>query len=211
MKLKASRGPSVVAIANSGFSKTQEWRRAISLKQLSSLKLILRQGLAIRGQVDVTGNLYQLMKCRCEDVPPLYRWLENKDYQSTEIVNELINLMAKEVLHGLVSDINSVMYFSLIADETRDISGKEQLAITIRWVNDNYDVFEDLIGLAAEDEMDADFLVSIIKLTLESWGIKLEKYCGQAYDGAANMAGHLNGVAARIKRDEPRALFVHCL
>ena len=25
------------------------------------------------------------------------------------------------------------------------------------------------------------------------------------------MAGHLNGVAAQIKRDEPRALFVHCL
>ena len=25
------------------------------------------------------------------------------------------------------------------------------------------------------------------------------------------MAGHLNGVAAQIKRHEPRALFVHCL
>ena len=55
--------------------------------------------------------------------------------------------MAKEVLRSLVFDINSVMYFSLIADETRDMSGKEQLAITIRWVNDNHDVFEDLIGL----------------------------------------------------------------
>lgn len=81
------------------------------LKQLSSLQLILRQGLPIRGHVDVTGNLYQLMKYRCEDVPQLRRWLENKDYQSPEIVNELINLMAKEVLRGLVSDINSVMFF----------------------------------------------------------------------------------------------------
>ena len=25
------------------------------------------------------------------------------------------------------------------------------------------------------------------------------------------MAGHLNGVAAQLKKDEPRALFVHCL
>ena len=111
LKLKASRGPSVVAIANSGYAKTQEWRRAMFLKQLSSLQLILRQGLPIRGHVDVTGNLYQLMKYRCEDVPQLCRWLENKDYQSPEIVNELINLMAKEVLHGSVSDINSVMFF----------------------------------------------------------------------------------------------------
>ena len=34
---------------------------------------------------------------------------------------------------------------------------------------------------------------------------------GQAYDGAANMAGHLNGVAARVKAEQPAALFVHCL
>ena len=31
-----------------------------------------------------------------------------------------------------------------------------------------------------------------------------------AYDGAANMAGHLSGVAARIQQEEPKALFVHC-
>ena len=61
------------------------------------------------------------------------------------------------------------------------------------------------------DKTDADFLISIIKLAMKSWGIKLEKCCGSAYDGAANMASHLNGVAAQIKRDEPRALFVHCL
>ena len=37
-------------------------------------------------------------------------------------------------------------------------------------------------------------------------------YCqGQAYDGPANMAGHLNGVAAKIRQDEPRAHFVHCV
>ena len=34
---------------------------------------------------------------------------------------------------------------------------------------------------------------------------------GQAYDGAANMAGHLNGVAAKILAEEPKAIFVHCL
>ena len=39
------------------------------------------------------------------------------------------------------------MFFSLIADETRDISGKEQLVVSLRWVNDSYEVNEDLIGL----------------------------------------------------------------
>ena len=34
---------------------------------------------------------------------------------------------------------------------------------------------------------------------------------GQAYDGAGNMSGYLNDVAAKIQKDVPSALFVHCL
>lgn len=33
---------------------------------------------------------------------------------------------------------------------------------------------------------------------------------GQAYDGASVMSGHLRGVASRFK-EEPAALYVHCL
>ena len=34
---------------------------------------------------------------------------------------------------------------------------------------------------------------------------------GQAYDGASNMSGHLRGVTACLKTDQPSALYVHCL
>jgi hypothetical protein len=40
--------------------------------------------------------------------------------------------------------------------------------------------------------------------------LPVEKRRGQGFDGAANMSGHLSGVAARMKAKEPRALFVHC-
>ena len=33
----------------------------------------------------------------------------------------------------------------------------------------------------------------------------------QAYDGASNMSGVRNGVQAIFKREEPRALCMHCL
>ena len=32
----------------------------------------------------------------------------------------------------------------------------------------------------------------------------------QAYDGASSMNGHLSGLAARITKDVPTAIFVHC-
>ena len=34
--------------------------------------------------------------------------------------------------------------------------------------------------------------------------------CGQGYDGAANMAGAVNGCAAVICRTYPKALYLHC-
>ena len=34
---------------------------------------------------------------------------------------------------------------------------------------------------------------------------------GQAYDGAANMSGTISGVHALFKKEEDRALYVHCL
>lgn len=34
---------------------------------------------------------------------------------------------------------------------------------------------------------------------------------GQAYDGASNMSGHLNGVAAQIENDVPPVFFLNFL
>ena len=58
MKFNASKGPSVVEIANTELLKTQEIRRSMLLKQLSSLKFLLRQGLAIRGHLSIEVNLH---------------------------------------------------------------------------------------------------------------------------------------------------------
>ena len=54
-------------------------------------------------------------------------------------------------------------------------------------------------------------LATILKDVLIRCNVSLSNCRGQAYDGASNMAGHLNGVAAKITREEPKALFVHCL
>ena len=55
--------------------------------------------------------------------------------------------MAHTALRSLLADINSRPWFSLMADKTRDISNREQLVVCLRWVSENYEVFEDMIGL----------------------------------------------------------------
>ena len=52
---------------------------------------------------------------------------------------------------------------------------------------------------------------STIKDILLHVNLQLTECHGQAYDGAANMAGHLSGVATHLQAEEPRMLFVHCM
>ena len=66
------------------------------------------------------------------------------------------------MLRSLLIDIKKQPFYAIIADETRDISGKEKLALSIRWVSELYQVHEDLIGLTYVEATDAASLKSVI-------------------------------------------------
>ena len=85
---------------------------------MSSLKYLLKQGLAIRGHDDIEGNLLQLLAFRSEDCPELNSWLRDRKYFSPDILNEQIALMGRRVL----KDIRSATWFPVIADEATDVS-----------------------------------------------------------------------------------------
>ncbi|CAF1993313.1 unnamed protein product [Rotaria magnacalcarata] len=52
---------------------------------------------------------------------------------------------------NIMNQISNRKWFSLICDETCDESTLEQLCVGIRSVNDNYEVFEDVLDLAVHD------------------------------------------------------------
>ena len=208
LKYKALQRPSVSAQINKQIAQEQLAQRQAFLTQLSSLRYLMRQRMGVRGHKE-EGNLQQLLKCRAEDVPILKEWLSHSSYKSHDITNEIIQLMAHQVLKNL-QDIHEAEWFALIADETRDISGAEQLGVSMRWVDKNYGISEDLVGLV-EVEMTDETLASTLKDVLLRCNLQLAQCRGQAYDGASNMAGHLSGVSTRITNEEPKALYVHCL
>ena len=47
-------------------------------------------------------------------------------------------------------------------DETTDISNCEQVVLCLRWVDDDFNVHEDLIGLYKVETISADNLVALI-------------------------------------------------
>ncbi len=207
----AKKHTPINAQINAQANADQERRRAALLKELSSLKFLLRQGLAIRGHDEKEGNLYQLLRLRAEDCPELKQWLDDNQYMSPEIVNELTELMANDVLRNKVlPNMRNARWFGVMADETEDMSNKEQMTIIVRWVDNDYNIYEEPIGLVQLNKTDAETLCKALKDVLLRCILPLADCRGQGYDGAAAMSGKKSGLSTRIKNDYPSALSVHC-
>ena len=71
------------------------------------------------------------------------------------MINEIVGLILYET-RGLIR-------YAMIADEALDSSNKEQLCITIQWVDDAFDIHEDPVELIDVPKTDSDNLTTLIK------------------------------------------------
>ncbi len=203
-----SQQPSVATQLDTQLQANQRINREMLIKQLTSLSFLAGQALAIEGKH--CSNLYKLMQLRSEDCPNIKRWLKERNYMCHDIVNEMIHLTSLDVLQKVLLPIRDG-YYAILADETKDIANKEQLVTVLWWVDDTYMVREDFVGLFDLPKTDAHTIFTVLNDILRWCNILPELCRGQAYDDAANMSGHLKGVAASFKVHNPAAIFVHCL
>ena len=132
---------------------------------------------------------------------------------SPEIWNCIINVMAIIVRDITCSKVCEAKYFSVTADETKDISGSEQMAISIQYVHITSNAFsiqEHFLTYAHVNKLDAKSLAITIIIISQSQGLELDSIVSQGYDGASVMSGHLSGVQERIRQIAPRAIHIHC-
>ena len=100
MKRLALGQPALPERFNVQTLRAQEGRRKSLLTQLSCLRFLLRQGLAIRGHnADQQGNLKLLLIMMAADSNPCVKdWIRENKYMSPEVVNEQITMMGQSVL-----------------------------------------------------------------------------------------------------------------
>ena len=111
LKVELLKQDSVSTLLNKQAMAEQKQHQDQLLRQLSSLRFLLRQGLAVRGHEDLEGNLLQLLMLRSDDCPDLNRWIKERKYFSPAILNEQIALMGLSLLRKLLSDIRSAEFF----------------------------------------------------------------------------------------------------
>ncbi|KAI6657198.1 Zinc finger MYM-type protein 1-like [Oopsacas minuta] len=110
----------------------------------------------------------------------------------------------------MCTDIRVAEFYSLIADESKDASKKEQLSICVRYVNANSIINERFLTYVEISSQNAESLSHHILTTLKENASNPLNMVSQAYDGASVMSERCRGVQAPIKEFAPKARYVHC-
>ena len=206
---------------SSTYAQQKAENRAMLQIILSSIRFLGRQGLALRGRYkdaddlkvsgEVDSNFFQLLKTRAEDNPNLLKWMEKSrdKFMCSEIQNEILCIMAQFIQREIMKDVSG-QWFTIMVDETTDMTNTEQMVFCLRYVDSNLEVHEEFIGLYSLESTSAESLVSTIKDVLLRMNLRIENCRGQCYDGASSMSGHKSGVAKKITDLESRALYTHC-
>jgi hypothetical protein len=143
---------------------------------------------------------------------------KNATYISKTVQNELIKICGDIIRDKILSRIKGRQFpvFSIMADETTDVSTTEQMSIIYRYVDESPD--NPKVPIIREDFVD---FVPVYDLSGRALANKLMEYVtrtlgngpcmvGQGYDGAAAMSGRLNGVQSIVRESSPMAIYVHC-
>nr|CAI5842849.1 unnamed protein product [Callosobruchus analis] len=111
--------------------------------------------MPLRGKQADEGVLLDLLKLRIDSEDNklkshFEKCRRNAIYTSPRIQNELINLCGEVIQENVISEVRKTMAYSILADETADVSGKEQLSIGVRFYDESKKLVKSLETLSVE-------------------------------------------------------------
>lgn len=213
-----TKGESIIQKLSSSVEKQIESNRDKLARIISTIIYCGTHDLALRGKTSDSGNFIDLLSFRIESGDKileehLSHCKPTEKYISHRVQNELIDICGTLIREHIVETVKKCHSFSVLADETADISGTEQMSLGVRYVSNNTaeaEIREEFLGFVPLEQLDAKSIASSILKTLSSFGLDLNLLVGQGYDGCATMAGTENGVQKIINDLYPKALFFHC-
>ncbi|XP_042374444.1 zinc finger MYM-type protein 1-like [Zingiber officinale] len=178
-----------------------------------------KQGLSFRGHDESSnslnrGNFLELLQWysqRNEEVSKVVNQNApgNNQMISPAIQKDLTHACASEITLSIIEDIGNNV-FSLMVDESRDISVKEQMRVVLRYVNKRGQVIERFLAIVHVSDTSSRSLKDAIDALFAKHGLSLSRLRGQGYDGASNMRGEFNGLKSLILQENPYASYIHC-
>ena len=200
----------------------QNYWRLILERNVEVIKFLAKKGLAFRGDIEKigsehNGNYLGILELLAKFDPLLKQHIQdyaekgkgNTSYLSHGICDEIIEILAKEVLSYIIKELKEQKYFSISLDSTPDLSHVDQLTFIIRYVLPSGPVERFIKFLEMEGHSAAQMFQSLTKFTSDN-DIDMKNCRGQSYDNATNMSGRYNGLQAKVKELCEYAEFIPC-
>lgn len=216
MAVKANA--TLVTVLNKQHTKQVKENRAYIKTIGEILLLTARQNIAQRGHDESEesknrGNFKEILDVVANHDPAVQHRLtsiHNAKYTSKIIQNEVLDCLAEMVRAEIIKEMKQSETFSIMVDETKDVSKKEQMSFILRYYY-NGAIKESFLHFECAEKLDAASLTEKIVQLLEHHGLDYKNHLiGQLYDGAAVMSGKHSGVQARIREKAKYAFYIHC-
>ena len=120
--------------------------------------------------------------------------------------------IASHFTDRLRSKLLNCICFSLALDESTDVSDLSQLCVWVRFVNSDFTVEDELLGIRAMHgrTRGADILCKLEEI-LSDYKLPKDKLISVSTDGAPNMTGVNVGLVALLKETVPQLIGFHCI
>jgi hypothetical protein len=192
---------------------------------LESILFCCQQGLALRGHREVldsdnmeettanVGNFQALMILLSRNNDIIRQKLTSGPKKATwlghDIQNSLISLVADSVRTMIKKEVQSAHFYTMMGDETKDISKSEQLSLVLRYLYNGI-THERFISFTKCDNLNSDAIFSYIMTGLRDIDVDIRNSVSQCYDGASVMSSCNTGVRKRVTDINPKAIYIHC-
>ncbi|KAK3099721.1 hypothetical protein FSP39_008564 [Pinctada imbricata] len=133
-------------------------------------------------------------------------------YEHHESVREMQNAMAKVVQDDLLDDIKNSAVYSIMADESTDVSTEKTLMLYVRYIKNGAPKvsFLEVVELAG-DECNSENICNTILRVLEQRNLCVTNLSCITTDGASVMTGCRSGVTTLMKEKNCQLLSIHCI
>lgn len=205
---------------------------------INSIIFLGKQGIAFRGHgtqselFEVSkvneGNLREIIRHRiqtCGDDLKLKSHFETATsrtkYLSPTIQNELIKCCGDEILNTILLKISVNKFYSIIFDETTDISKVSQMSILVRYLDRENNIREDFLGFidchktnyddfTKEPILTGEILGKTVVSFLNKIGLPFENCVGIGTDTCSVMLSDQKGAVSEIQKNLKNACKCPC-
>lgn len=135
------RRPSIMAQLSDKYDEQVQQNTKALIAIVDVIQMLVKQGLALRGHhwnketKREDGNFSMMVDFLAKYFPDLCSHLSNSArYLSPKIQNEFIDINCSLIQKAIVDECNQSLFWSVMIDETTDMSKTEQVSLCVRYI-----------------------------------------------------------------------------